>query len=107
MRKAEVAKMPASERDKKTEEVGMQRFKQANAALKPEVVRSEHFMMFGNLPKDRADEHAEGAGNAVRPSEEDAGTAAIDSPEKISIYAFSSRKDFIEFIRTVESTSGR
>src|SRR5262249_58009764 len=43
-----------SERDKKTEEVGRQRIKQANANLKPEVERTEHFMLFSNLPKDRA-----------------------------------------------------
>ena len=54
VRRAEVARMPAAERDKKTQEVGLARFKQANASLKPEVVPSEHFLFFSNLPKDRA-----------------------------------------------------
>ena len=34
--------------------MGLARFKQANAALKPEVIRSAHLMIFSNLPKDRS-----------------------------------------------------
>ncbi len=103
VRRAEVAQMPVGERDKKTEEVGMQRFKQANPNLKPEVVRTDHFMMFGNLPKDRSTNMLKGLETQLGHLKRMLGTTTIDSPEKISIYAFSTRKDFVEFIRTVEA----
>ncbi len=42
------------ERDKQAEAAGLERWKQANPKLKPEIVPSEHFVMFSNLPRDRA-----------------------------------------------------
>ena len=65
VRQAEVAKLPVGERDKKTEEVGLQRFKQANASLKPEVVPSDHFMMFSNSSQGPGHEHAQAARKPV------------------------------------------
>ena len=103
MRKAEVAKLPQSERDKKIEQVGLQRFKQANASLKPEVVPSEHFMFFSNLSKDRASSTLKTLESQYVYLKRILGPAATNWPEKVSIYAFSARKDFIEFVRTVES----
>ncbi len=103
VRRAELSKLPVGERDKKTEEVGIQRFKQANAALKPEVVRTEHFMIFSTLPKDRANSTLKVLETQFGHLKRILGTSATESPEKVSIYAFSSRKDFIEFIRTVEA----
>jgi hypothetical protein len=102
VRRAEVAKLPAAERDKKTEDVGTQRFKQANSSLKPEVVRSDHFMMFSNLPKDRATNILKGLEVQYGHLKRIVGAAGMDWPEKVGIYAFSNRKDFIEFVRTVE-----
>jgi cytochrome c553 len=102
VRRAEVAKMPVGERDKKTEAVGLERFKQANASLKPEVVKSAHFMMISNLPKDRATGTLTGLENELGQLRKIIGAAATDWPEKVGIYAFGSRKDFIEFVRTVE-----
>jgi len=103
LRKAEVAKLPPSERDKKIEQVGLQRFKQANAGLKPEVVPSEHFMFFSNLPKERVQSTLKTLESQYAFLKRILGQAATDWPEKVSIYAFPARKDFIEFIRTVES----
>jgi hypothetical protein len=102
VRKAEVAKLPPGERDKKTEEVGLQRFKQANANLKPEVVLSDHFMMFSNLPKDRATNTLKLLETQVGLLKRILGPEATAWPEKVGIYAFSARKDYIEFARTVE-----
>ena len=102
VRKAEVAKLPPGERDKKTEEVGLQRFKQANANLKPEVVPSEHFMMFSNLPKDRATNTLKLLETELGQLRRILGAEATAWPEKVGIYAFSTRKDYIEFARTVE-----
>jgi cytochrome c553 len=102
VRRAEVAKLPVGERDKTTEEVGTKRYQQANASLKPEIERSAHYMMFSNLPKDRAANTLKGLEAEYGQLKRILGTAGTDWPEKVSIYAFSSRKDFIEFIRTVE-----
>jgi cytochrome c553 len=102
VRRAAVAKLPPGERDKKTEEVGLQRFKQANANLKPEVVPSDHFMMFSNLPKDRATNTLKLLETEYGQLKRILGPEATAWPEKVSIYAFSARKDYIEFARTVE-----
>jgi cytochrome c553 len=102
VRKAEVAKLPQGERDKKTEEVGLQRFKQANANLKPEVVPSDHFMMFSNLPRDRATNTLKLLETEYGQLKRILGPEATAWPEKVGIYAFSARKDYIEFARTVE-----
>jgi cytochrome c553 len=102
VRKAEVAKLPAGERDKKTEEVGLQRYKQANPSLKPDVVPSEHFMMFSNFPKDRATNTLKQLETEYGQLKRILGPEVTAWPEKVSIYAFSARKDYIEFARTVE-----
>jgi hypothetical protein len=103
VRRAEISKLPAGERDKKTEEVGLARFKQANASLKPEVVRSAHLMIFSNLPKDRSTNTLNSLETQLSHVKRILGDAGSDWPEKISIYAFSTRKDYIEFVRTVEA----
>ena len=103
VRRAEVAKMPVGERDKKTEEIGLSRFKQANPNLKPEVVHSDHFMIFSTLPKDRATSTLRLLENQIGQLKRILGPAATDWPEKVSIYTFPTRKDFIEFARTVEA----
>jgi hypothetical protein len=95
--------MPVGERDKKTEEIGLSRYKQANPNLKPEVVQSDHFMIFSTLPKDRATSTLRLMENQIGQLRAILGPAATDWPEKVSLYAFPARKDFIEFLRTVES----
>jgi hypothetical protein len=101
LREREVAKLPVSERDKKIEAVGLERWKQANAKLKPEIVPGKQFIMFSNLPKDRAT-------STIKQMETQylhlrhLGLPAKDWVEKVSLYVFSSKNDFIEFVRTVE-----
>jgi hypothetical protein len=102
VRKAEIAKMPASVRDKKTEEVGLQRFKQANPSVKPEVVPSDHFMMFSMMPRERAQSTLKSLETEYGYLKRILGAGGVDWPEKVSIYAFTVRKDYIEFARTVE-----
>ena len=60
-------------------------------------------MIFSNLPKDRATTTLKGLETQYGHLKRILGTSATNRPEKVSIYAFSSRKDFIEFIRTVEA----
>jgi mono/diheme cytochrome c family protein len=101
--KNKTARMPAQERDKQTEAVGLERWKQANPKLKPEIERGEHFMIFGNLPADRMKATIKGMETQYTHLKRLLGSPLTDWVEKVSIYAFSSRKDFIEFVRTVEA----
>ncbi len=91
------------ERDKKVEAVGLERWKQANPKLKPEIVPGEHFVMFSNLPRDRATSTLKVMETQYGHLKRLLGSPSTDWVEKVSLYVFSSRKDFIEFVRTVES----
>jgi len=103
VRRAEVALLPVAERDKKTQEVGLKRWEQANPKVKPEVAHNDHFMLFSNLPHDRSANVLKVLDAQYAHLKRLVGSEATDWPEKVSIYAFSTRKDFIEFLRTVES----
>jgi mono/diheme cytochrome c family protein len=103
LRKNELAKMPASERDKKIETVGLERFKQANPKLKPEIVSGEHFVVFSNLPHERATSTSKALETQYGHLKRLLGSPAMDWVEKVSLYVFASRNDLIEFNRTVES----
>ncbi len=102
LRQRELAKQPVSERDKKIETVGLERWRQANPKLKPEIVHGKQFIMFSNLPQDRAT-------STIKQMETQylhlrrLGVPAKDWVEKVSLYVFSSKNDFVEFVRTVES----
>ena len=99
----QIARLPAGERDKKAETVGLERWKQANPKLKPEIVRGEHFLMFSNLTGDRAKSTIRGMETQYGHLKKLLGSASTDWAEKVSLYVFPSRKDFIEFVRTVET----
>jgi len=103
VRRAQVARLPQAERNKEVEAAGLRRWKQANPKLKPDIVPGEHFVMFSNLPRDRA-------GSTLKVMEAQyghirriLGAAAGNWVEKVGIYVFASRNDFIEFVRSVES----
>ena len=97
----ELAKLPVSQRDKKIEAVGLERWKQANPKLKPEIVHGKQFITFSNLPKDRAT-------STIKQMETQylhlrrLGLPAKEWVEKVSLYVFGSKNDFVEFVRTVE-----
>jgi Planctomycete cytochrome C len=103
MRKNELAKTPASEREKTIRDVGLERFKKANPKLKPEIVPGEHFVIFSNLPRDRATSTLKALETQYGHLKRLLGSPALDWVEKVSLYVFASRNDFIEFVRTVES----
>ena len=99
----QLARMSPKDRDQKVENVGRDRWKLTDPKLKPEITSGEHFVLFSNLPRDRA-------ANALKVLEKQLtqlknllGAPAIDWGEKVSIYVFNDRKDFIEFARTIES----
>jgi len=102
VRRAQVARLPQAERDKEVEAAGLRRWKQANPRLKPDVVAGEHFVMFSNVPRDRATSTLKVMETQYGQVKRILGTAS-NWVEKVGIYVFASRKDFIEFVRSVES----
>jgi cytochrome c553 len=99
----QTAKLPPSERDKKAEAVGRERWKQANPKLNPEVASGDHFLMLSNLPNDRAASTIKVMETQYGHLKRTLGSPTTDWVEKVSLYVFSNRNDFIEFVRTVES----
>jgi hypothetical protein len=105
-RKAELAKVPAAERDQRVETVGRERWKKADPKGKPEVTPSAHFLLFGNLPKAKATaalkaleaQYSQLKNLLSRPS-----STPLAWDEKISLYVFSQNAHFTEFVRTVEN----
>ncbi len=102
LRRKQIAQTPAKERDQKVIEVGQARWKQSNAKQKPEVVPGTHFILFSNLPSDRAASTLKAMETPYSSLKRWLGSQAMDWPEKVSLYVFSSNKEFIEFVRSVE-----
>jgi hypothetical protein len=104
LRKAALAKMSVSDRDKQTEETARQRLTKADPAAKPEMTSSDHFLLFADMPKDRAKsvlktmETQYAKINRLIP-----GSKAMGGPEKVGLYVFKERRGYTEFVRTVEN----
>jgi mono/diheme cytochrome c family protein len=103
VRRADLARLPVKERDKKIEAVGRERWKKANPQLKPALESGEHFVMFSNLPRDRAANTLKQMETQYGQLKKLLGPSAMEWVEKVSLYVFSSRKDLIEFVRAVET----
>jgi len=85
------------------EEVGRARWKQANDKLKPELVVGDHFIMFSNLARERAAKDVKVLDRQYSHLKGLLGSPTMDWVEKVSLYVFNKRSDFVEFVRTVES----
>jgi len=103
VRRNQLARMSSKDREQKVDAAGRDRWKQSNPKLTPEITHGEHFVLFSNLPKDRA-------ANAIKVAEAQfgqlkrlLGVPATDWVEKVSLYVFNNRKDFVEFARTIEN----
>ena len=103
LRRRQLAQTPVKERDKKVIEVGQARWKQSNAKQKAEVVPGSHFIMFSNLPNDRATSTLKAMETPYNHLKGLLGSSAMDWPEKVSFYVFNSKNEFVEFVRSVES----
>ncbi|WP_165246466.1 c-type cytochrome domain-containing protein [Paludisphaera soli] len=99
---AKAAEMSPDERDAKVKQAGLDRWKKANPDLKPEVETTEHFALFSTLPKDRATSTLKTIETQLPAIRRVLGPQATDRPEKIGLYVFSDRKDYVEFVRTVK-----
>jgi hypothetical protein len=103
VRRNQIAKLSPKERDQKTEAAGRDRWKKANPKLKPEVAPGEHFLLFSTLPKDRATATVKAMETQYSHLKRMLGSPATDWVEKVSLYVFADRKDFVEFARSVEN----
>lgn len=104
VRKAELARLPAADRDKKTEAAGLDRLKKADPNARPEVTAGAHFLLFADMPKDRATNLLKAMeAQHARIARLLAGTKGMPGPEKIGLYVFKDRKGYTEFVRTVEN----
>jgi len=103
VRRRQLAQTPVAERDKNVIEAGRARWKQSGAKQKPEVVPGKNFIMFSNLPSDRASSTLKAMDVQYGHLKRLLGSPAMDWPEKVSLYVFNSNNEFVEFIRSVES----
>jgi hypothetical protein len=116
IRKDELAKMPAAEREKLVETKGIVRWKKGNAKGTPEVTPGKNFVLIGAIPKDRAAATVKALENqyahlkSLSPSASAArgdvpqkrGAAPSEPLEKIGLYVFNERTSFVEFVRSNE-----
>jgi Planctomycete cytochrome C len=103
VRRKQLAQVPAKQRDQKVIEAGQARWKQSGAKQKPEVVPGTHFIMFSNLPADRANSTLKALDAQYNHLSRLLGSAAMDWPEKVSLFVFSGNNEFVEFVRSVEA----
>lgn len=104
LRDAALAKLSVEERDKLVEAKGIERWKKGNPKETPQVSPGKNFMVFGMLPKERVhtllrtvDAQYPLILGWVAPEESSAPV------QKIGIYVFNERGQFVEFVRSVES----
>ncbi len=103
VRRRQLAKMSPKERDDKVEAAGRARYKQANPKLTPTIVPGDHFMAFSNLPDDRVKNLLKTLETQYGQLHRVLGSSAVDPVEKVGVYIFTTKSDFVEFVRTVES----
>lgn len=98
--RAELAKLSPDERLKLVEETGRERWGQTNPDLKPVIVSSDHFAVFGVMNKERANATLKTLEGALGQLKKAVSPDVADWPERVSLYVFPDHKDYTEFIRT-------
>jgi Planctomycete cytochrome C len=102
VRREQLAQVPMKQRDQKVIETGQARWKQSGAKQKPEVVPGTHFIVFSNLPADRANSTVKVLETQYNHLKRLLGSPAMDWPEKVGLYVFNGNNEFVEFVRSVE-----
>lgn len=105
LRQREVAKLSPEDRDKKLQEVALDRWKKAGAKGTPVATIGKNFLLFGNLPKPRAErllKAMEGQRTALGALLGRDGSKGLTGPEKVSLYVFNDSASYVEFVRSVE-----
>ncbi|APW59327.1 hypothetical protein BSF38_00747 [Paludisphaera borealis] len=100
--RSKLAKLSPKDRAAKIEAVGLERWKKANPKLKPEITPSDHFVLFSNMPKDRAASTLKAVEAQYGNLRRLLGPGPTEWVEKVSLYVFDDRKDYVEFVRTVQ-----
>lgn len=100
--RSSLAKLSPADRLAKITATGLDRWKKANPALKPEITPGEHFVVFTDAPKERAAATLKAMETQYANLRRLLGPGATQWAEKVSLYVFSDRKDYVEFVRTVE-----
>lgn len=106
LKKAALAKLNDSERDRLVETTGLERLKKASASAAPQVTKSRRFMLFSNLPEPRRDQLLKVLENRLDQLKKWLGThadKALDPKFKISLYVFNDANGYVEFVRTIEN----
>jgi mono/diheme cytochrome c family protein len=106
LRREALLKLTPEQRDKQVEEVGLERWKKANAKVTPKVFPNKHFLLFAEIPENRVkpilkamETQYQRVGQLLGP----AAAPALAGPEKISLYVFNDRTSYVEFIRANEA----
>ncbi len=106
LRQSELARMTPEARDGHVEKVGRDRWKKVSSKTTPEVTPSDHFLLFGNLPEERASATLKGMEaqyGQLRNLLSTPKAPALDWAEKVSLYVFSDENSFVGFVRGVEN----
>jgi mono/diheme cytochrome c family protein len=106
LRREELARMTPEQQEEKLTAVALDRWKKGSANTTPEKTSSPHFLMFGQLPQERAEailKQLEGQYLALRGLLGQPGAMALNGPEKLSIYVFNDRTQYVEFVRGLEN----
>jgi mono/diheme cytochrome c family protein len=104
-RAAELAKLSPEERDARLQAVARERWKQASATTNPAMTPGKNFLVFSELPEDRAEElikTLEGQRARLGSLLGNEAATALTGPEKISVYVFNDPMAYVEFARSVE-----
>ncbi len=102
LRALELARLSPEERDKKVEEVAKERWKKASPKTTPEVSSSEHFLLFSNLPKSRADSAVKAVESQYKYVKSLLGAKGVDWGEKASLFVLNDAGSYGELVRTLE-----
>lgn len=106
LRKSALSRMTIDQRDKQAEQVARDRWKKADPKADPEMVAGPHVLLFGNLPRSRANQAIKALETSFGTLQRLLGEAAdpwANGQEKISLYVFNDAKTYVEFVRAVET----
>jgi mono/diheme cytochrome c family protein len=104
LRRQELAKMSAAERDKFLDTTAEERWKKAQPNGKPTRVAGDRVVMYGDLPEARLKSAAgtlDRAHAVLGPLLSRPNKPVLPGPMKVSIYVFKDRNSFAEFVRSV------
>ncbi len=102
LRKAELAKLPAEQRDKLVEISGLERWKKASK-VKPAVSSNAHFVLFSTLSKNRSTAVLKALDTQYAQVRTLLGPKSVEWGEKASLFVFPDLAAYVEFVRAIEN----